>query len=288
LKNEEKRILWIVKTPEDLKENYMYNFPILAYTIGNISDQGIFHSAKGGIRLSLEKVESEMKDRQDPSGKSSETDVSIECTLDKNEYYEYETPHIECTITNTGNKLLKNLKACIENECETKDLGITQSITLEYDYEVESNEISIKAHNSEVSRTKLESFMLLDEPIIEMKEVEIPKSASYEDVFKISFLLEKISSSNPQDVKTRFIISGMESEFDIKDMAQNQKYEIKLHGSDMLDEKNTASIIIDYKDKQNKRYQVVDELTINRDPLTFGQKVKIGLKKLGRWIMNLF
>ncbi len=288
--HDEKKLFWIVSVPDDLDKNYMYNFPIVAYTIGNLSAKEIFHSAEGGLKLSYDKVESEMRDRMGDTKKETETGVDITCSLDKEEYYAYEKPQIECTITNTGTKLLGNVKVCIENKCKTNDLGITQSTTLEYEHVIkdQKNEIQVSAGNSEVSKSKILTFLFLDESMIEITEIKQPEDITYNEEYKISFLLKKTSASNPQNVKTKFTLQGMETDFNIDDMEVDQRYELKLNGADLLDEENKATISVEFTDKADKKYQVYEEFTIKRAPLTFMQKLEVFFKKIGRWIVNLF
>lgn len=287
---DKEKLFWIVKVPEGLDENYMYNFPIVIYTIGNVSGKEIFHSAKGGIRLSKDKVESEMREMAGIEEKVTESGLDTDCSLDKEEYYGYETPHVKCTITNTGNKLLGNVEICIEDDCQKDDIGITQSIVKEYDHTIKDkdNEISVSAGNSEVSRNKIITFRFLDEATVDITGIRKPDMVDYREPYKVSFLVEKVSSSNPQDVRTKFELEGMETSFKIDDMSADQRYELELNGADLLDKNNKALITVKFKDKEGKRFEEHEEFTIKRARLSFIEGIEVFFKKIGRWITNLF
>jgi len=290
--NEKKKVYWIIHLEQNLIPSYTYTFPVQIYSLRNITSKINFTSSRNEPIWEYEEINSLKEDIEEEAVKKYSRKVNLNCTTNKVEYYIYENPEIDCKIKNLGNVLLKNLKICLEKECETIDLGITQERSLDFPISLSSpgkKEVKVIAKNEQISKAVYHQIVVLERPDIIISDIEFPGDVSFKQEFLISFKLEKRSDSNPKYVDVKLSHNGLFKKWNINtELYDDQKFIIDMEGK-MLDEgENRFSIFVEYKDKNNFDYNRTEEFNITLEDVTFFQKISIFLNKLSKRIENWF
>lgn len=289
--NEAKKIFWVVKVDEDLRKSYLYTFPVLVYTLGNISSLTNFAAIDDGALLSRDKVLDEMRERQRDIVVSIEHGLDIQCETDKESYYSDETPNVRCAFINTGNSLLHDVELCHDTVCEREDIGITQRKEIAFTYPLNPdvpNDISVTADNHNVHERRIVSIQTKDYPALEITNLQYPANASYEDLFDVLFTLQKTSRTNPKQVRTTLSLGATDVRFSLDNLPGEQVYQVSLSGKDLLGVKNEFSIHAQWEDDLGRNYETTRSFIIALNELTLLQKIRIWMQGSGDWVVGLF
>ena len=287
---EEKKVFWIIKVSDDLNNNFIYTFPFVISSLRNSSATTSFDSESRGVVFSLEEIKDILKDRKEEEEKKYSKEVALDCSIDKKEFYAYESSLISCYLRNTGNVFLNKLGVCFENKCEKFDLGIMHDKNLNFSVKYSQageREIPVKARNNQVSKFAYIKFNVLDEPKVRISKLEYPKNVSFEDKYKVVFVLEKGSKSDPVYIKVDFGQNGFKNAWMIDSLSKDRRYEITLQGSNLKAGKNEFKIFVDYEDKNNKGYETEREFFIELVNVNLWQRIQIFFNELGRFIMGM-
>ncbi|MBI2208473.1 transglutaminase domain-containing protein, partial [Candidatus Woesearchaeota archaeon] len=282
---EKKSVFWIVKLPSDLERNYIYTFPISITVLRNFTKSVEFKSAKNDIVLSLDEVNNILKQKQEEEQKIYSKEVNIDCSIDKSEFYSYETALVHCNVKNIGNIFLKNLDFCLANECRKFDLGISQQKSVNFSAEnlkEEKQQLVLSLKNADVSKAHSIDVDVLDAPKIKINEIEAPKEVSYREQFKISFLLNKESRSNPQNVEIALSNDNFEKTWVVKELSGGRKFIINLLGKDLRKGVNEFNINIKYKDKNERPYEANESIAVELANVTLIQNFMLTFNSITR------
>ena len=77
-----------------------------------------FKSKFGDLVLSKSAIDEILEGKIDEKLKSYSRKVDLKCNSDQDNYYIDETVLVNCSIKNTGNIFLDNIKICLENDCK--------------------------------------------------------------------------------------------------------------------------------------------------------------------------
>ena len=286
----EKSVFWIVKIDEGLDDDFVYTFPFVVSTLRNTTAATSFSSENRRSVYSLEEIEEILKKEEEEEEKEYSKEVDVNCDIDKEEFYTYESALVSCKLRNTGNVFLSSLKACFEDECEEFDLGIMQSKSAEFSVNYSKAgkmEVPVKARNKEVSKFNYVGFEVLDEPKLNIINVEYPNEVSFDDKYEVVFVLEKESSSNPVDIDVSFKHSSVEDGWTIEELFKDRRFVLNLQGMDMKAGKNDFKILVRYKDKNSNVYKTEKEFSIELVNVTLLQRVQILFNELGKEVEGL-
>jgi len=282
---EEKSVSWIIKVSEDLNDDFVYTFPFVVSTLRNTTAETSFNSENKGRVYSLVEIGEIFKNREEEEEKTYSKKVDVDCDIDKEEFYAYDGAVVDCDIMNTGNVFLDGLEVCFEEECSKFDLGIMQSrsVTFSVNYSKSGKmEVPVKARNKDVSKFNYIDFRVLDEPKIEVSELEFPMDVNFDQKYEVVFVLEKESSSNPVDIDVEFEHSGIKDEWTIEELFEDRRFVLNLQGSDMKAGKNDFKILVKYKDKNSKVYETEKEFSIELVDVNLWQRVYIFFNGINR------
>jgi len=265
LPNEKKKVFWVLKLDDNLDKKYSYTFPLVVSTVNNISAETSFAASSREDYASFEEVGQAAKLLEEEKEKKYSSNVVLECTASKEEFYEYEEAEVFCNAKNTGNVFLEDVDVCFEDECQKISLGISQlkNVTFSIDEsKVGSREIPVTLRNELVSKASYVNFKVNDIPKIEIEDLEFPLNVSYGGNFSVSFTLAKKSQSNPKDVEVVFAQNGITKKWSIDELAENQKFVLSFEGKRLKYGKNGYRINVDYLDGLKKQYNANKEFSI--------------------------
>jgi hypothetical protein len=288
--NEEKSVFWVVQVTEELSRNYIYTFPMeISNTLGS-SAKGSFKASHRNITYSVSQVQNILSRLNEQEKKVYSRNVLVNCTSPKAVYAD-ETFQISCNIKNSGNIFLRKVNICLEKDCRTADIGITQSIDIVFEKElseIREQELTVTAKNSEISSFQTLRIISMDRPKLSIEKVEFPETVSYGPEFTIGFDIWKHSYSPAQNVTLKMLINGKETRWDIEELESNQAFSVNVDKSMLNPKDNNFRIIVLYHDLDKITYS--EEITKGFEVQASGifDRLMMWLNKISRDIDNLF
>lgn len=280
---EEKNVYWIMKTDETLDRDYMYTFPVIVYTLENITSKTSFVAVDSAKSYSLEFINSTLMQDKVEDGLVYSRKVVLNCSTGKNEYYDYEKPEIGCYMKNTGNVFLKDMQMCLEDECQNINLGITEEKQASFkvhEKKIGENDLKIILKNDDISKVSLVDFTVLDKPQIDIDEIEYPANATYKGDYSLKFRLKKKSISSPQNIDVIVKINRDQKSFHFDSLDKDKVMEVNFRGRDLTVGENSISIIVDYEDKNGEKYPLNVNYVIGLVNATLFQKFMILMRTI--------
>ena len=183
------------------------------------------------------------------------------------------------------------LNVCFEDKCSETDLGIAQE--KEFNYTVSKSvagklESLFRVENSDVSKAEYIGYTILDAPKIAIKNITAPKSAEYNDNFKVDFLLSKESISVPENVKIKLLRDNFEQEWELEELSESRKIAVNMRGKELRKGANELKILAEYEDGNGKGYDSEESFSVNLLNVTLVQRVFLGVNQLLLSIGRIF
>ncbi len=285
---QEKTVYWLVQVDDNLKKNYIYTFKISVDSSLGFSEEEIFTSENRAIHYTYDNMNyliGQLKEQEEKVySRSLELDCSVPSTVYANESFS-----IKCKTTNSGNVFLNNLKVCLE-ECETFDLGISQSKTIEFTHLIEKSgeqELIVRARNYQVSSFETLRLKAFDKPEISIEKLQYPSTLKYGPDFDINFEIWKHSLTSPKNMTVRFSFNNKDTTWVIDELDSNQGFKVNLEKNLLNPDKNEFKIIINYHDDNNRLYTKYYEKELTLEETNFFTKFLMWLNKWSRDIENI-
>lgn len=277
---ETRKLLWKIKTDDNLDKNYIYTFFVNVYTILNESDTTSFNVKKGSTIFSEKDIDEIMDVELKKMQKSYDQKIELTCASEKETYYNDEEAIILCRLKNTGNSIIKDLKVCNE-DCLEQDLLIAEEKNIKFkikNLSLGQQNVNIKAKNKQISRYVPVILNVLDKPNLEIEIINTPEEINIEDSFNIEFKTKKTSVSNPKQVEVIIRYNQKSQTWYIDDLEQDQTFILNGNPFDLYDSENNIILETSFYDEQGNKYSAEKTLKITLEPLTFKQKVLLLFK----------
>jgi len=288
--NEKKSVFWTAKLTENLDKNYIYTLPVTIGTIKGSVKSTSFKSKRGDITYSFEEINNILNQKEEEEEKIYSKDVEIDCSIDRKEFYAYESALAQCKIKNVGNTVLNNLNVCFESECTKTNLWIVQEKSFNYTVGKSvagKQESALTVKSSGVSKVEYIEFNVLDKPEIKITDIKIPDNVEYEDTFKIEFLLSKVSSSNPVNIKITLSQNNFEKTWNLNELSSDRKFIINSLGNNLKKGTNNFNIIVKYEDRNERAYETKETFSINLTNVTIVQNILLVFNQFALFLENL-
>jgi transglutaminase-like putative cysteine protease len=289
--NQKKSIYWRIRVSPDLNTRYVYTIPLLVYTEKNLSKKVRITSSVKEPYYTKSEIEEYYNRLSTEERKTYSTDISLECSTDKNRLYTYEILHIDCTVQNLGNTALEDISVCIKTDCYTADLGISQAEEYGFNLNFDSSgkkDVSATVKNTDIFQAYPMEIEVLDVPKITIADLEYDNNISYDDAGQITFTLARESYSIPKDITITMRQDKKIREWDLPSLEEDKEFVINIKGEEFSKERMDIKILVDYKDERDKEYSTEEEFTISLEKATFFQKIRIYINKVVNWIADLF
>lgn len=279
--DEVRETFWIVKLPDNLQDNYIYTFPIRVYSEKNISVDDTFTAQEG--KNSYSKAEIEALTVQDEE-KSYSRKITIDCQYQKEIKLGEKNP-ISCSIKNTGNTNLNDLRFCLGEKCNTVDIPINQKASQEIlgsGTEAGWQKVVVSAENEEVEKKMSLEYAVQDTPKVSIEAV-YPAAVQFGEPLNLEATLQKDSFQEPENLRLVISGAGTTSSWEIPSIGQQQKIEYAVDG-EALSWNTEFTITASWEDRDGKEYSEQKEITVAATGDSLGEK----LRMLSNWFIELF
>jgi len=287
--NEKKSVYWIIQLARELDSRYTYTLPIAVVSTGNISKEARFGSSIDEPVFSLEDITEILRQKEEENEKAYSKNIDITCSIDKKEFYDYENAIIKCNVKNKGSIAIKKLDVCLESDCKNLDLDVSQEKAADFfikDKDISKKEARISAKNNDISKAVYVEYTLMDAPRIEIIDLMYPDDISFDDIYRISFVLDKKSKFNPKNITVTLNHAGIIKRWEINELYDDREFEVNLPGNELSSKRNKVGIEVRYKDNNNKEYKEETEFYINVIDITIMQRVKMIINRIEGWILG--
>ncbi len=254
--NKETNSFWIVKIPSNVQPNFLYTTRVEAQdTFGSTDGAEIRYSLDNEV-FTLEEAQELIESLEEQEEKTFSEKLSLTCLTARSYYYNYESVDINCNLKNIGNTYLENLNICLLNNCQTATLRIGQEESINFNKAASelSSVTIINAKNSEVDVNYFLNLNILNEPGLEVKDLDYPIQVSYNDELVINFKLE----SQPLVKNINIKVNKLDSF--IQEFQGTKEISIKTTPKHFLD--NNINIKITYQDENGNNYETSETSTI--------------------------
>lgn len=288
---EARKVHWLMKVKPNLGSRYTYSFPMGVFSLKNTSSFTAFESKKEASIFSQEVMQQIIDAYEQETQKVYSKKVVVSCVQEKEFYYVYDTPAISCRVKNIGNVLLRELRVCLERDCRTDNLGISQEKLFDFRIMKPTSgkkKLAFSVQNNDVSKSTFIDLEILDEPVISIEDLAFPTELRYAQPYEITFVLKKKSQSEPMDIHVVVRGGGLTESFEAQQITSDQKFILNLESSDLSVQPNTFTIDAIYQDKNQKPYQSHEEFIITLVEVTLPQRIIIFFKDTEKKLRNLF
>ncbi len=271
---EKKNLQFIVRTP-NLDPKYYYTFPITIYTEQNETARTEFLSGSGWQRISEEDMLSITSSLKERPKKTYSKRVSFSCFT--RDYYSDELITLRCDLANLGNVYFSDLSVCVDRECLAQDLGIGQTMLLNFSLSRETpgpNRVPIRISAKDLSQSDILELNILDIPNVRIIDTSLPLNISFEDEVPVSFTIERGSKSEPKNIAARIIVNGNPRRLNIDELKDRFEIKTRVRGSE-LSERSAIEFEVTYEDNLGRKYSAGTEEEIALNPLTLKQRARI-------------
>ncbi len=278
--NEQKTVGFIVKNPDIIEQDVSYKYPIIVRTSGNINSETYFESTVNDPVFSKSEIDEIIKGLEEEKDKKYSREIDLNCNIDKTQFYPEDTARIDCAIKNKGNTLLKSLNLCLDDDCEEFDLPINQEHKQEFSFndnaEPGNKELTISLRNDDVFKKQDIKYVLLDKPLLEIKNMEYPEKVNLDEEFIIKVSVEKKSFASPKNVKISLDGKYLHRETEISTATTDINMNFKqVLAKELSPGANLIKVNVYYEDDEANAFTDQDEITITLENIGFWDKVKL-------------
>lgn len=285
--NQESQVYFIIKVDKDLKQGFIYDFPIVVYSELNHSSTTHLKATRRGTVYSLEEIRNLIPTFE----KKGSANLKISCQQAEPEYYDYDEVQISCFLTNTGDKYIEDLEVCSENICELTDIGITHSVTKIFDLgqmNAGKRRVLITAKNSEINQADEIEIDIIETPKIDVNVTSYQQSIKYDDPLSIEIRVVPTSSSSPESISVNLKSGNVDqtwSNLENPDRANVLIYNAE--GNILKPGENVFDLRVEYTDSNGNEYVDEQKFSVNLDDVTLFQRIMISLYGIGVFISRI-
>lgn len=269
----EKDVYFIIKVPER-KEEYVYTSEIeVKDSFGKVANDILEYASNYEV-YTLEKAESRVEKLDEGEGLRSF--ILLDCKSDKDEYYEYETADFTCVIENLGDNELEDLDVCLNGNCQSLSLDVSDKRELKFLQEKVNEDLFIIAKNEDVVKYNYPGFNFLKIPKVEIRNIKVTQPLKYDEIGNVSFLVEPDS-----DVYNAKIVVGEDlGKLEINEFSVGRSMVVPFYSFKLKVGNNDVDIKVIYEDKNGKSYEAVESFSVDVENVNFFKKVLIFCKRV--------
>lgn len=272
---ESKSFFWKVRVVDGLDSDFSYTFPVAVFSVRNVSARTSFVSTFKDKVHSLDDVNDELE-RLVVDTRVFAPDLDLFCFPEKIVFVN-QLNTINCTIRNSGNVVLDDLKVCLA-QCQSFDLDISQSRNLQLSYRPTKTgiqEVDVSASNNDLKKSLTLDLDVQDVPKLQMTNLQYPKSLDEQVDYNVSFRISKLSYSVPQDVRILVEQNGFSDFLAIDNLGKDHDVILSLKGDSLKLGPNNVSLKITFSDLDGKDYVIGEDFQVNLLHISLWQRIRL-------------
>ncbi len=188
---EEKELYFIIKIPDDVKDNFVYTTMIeVRSAFGSIAQAEVEYEG-GAEVMGKEWAEDQVRRLSPVTDKEFLPDIRLNCSFEKPYYYEAETARLRCSVRNIGNMAFENIRICYYRDCNSVGLSINEEKEAGFDIPLAGftdERVIVTAETSNMARKAYARVRVVGVPDVKVTEFR-PASVRYGDESQFSFQL---------------------------------------------------------------------------------------------------
>lgn len=288
--NEEKSVYWLIKIREDFTPGFYYTLPMIVMTSRNTTSAVELIAKEENTYYSKQEMEKLLPIIYSESSYNFLKRINISCQPKKAEIYPYDSETIICDVRNVGNIPILGINICIDKDCNSISLAISESGSVNFTLPPSQPgiyEVSVKVRSPDLYKTTSAQYRVLDVPNLEIAELEYPEDITFKGVYKIYCRIKHVSDSPAYNVTLNFTNRQSES-FSFPFLDADQPVFLYFEGKDMRYGRNTVNINLNYYDHNGNEYSDSKEAVIRFGEATFIERVNLFFIEMKLKIWNLF
>ncbi|MBI4990482.1 hypothetical protein HZB96_00120, partial [Candidatus Gottesmanbacteria bacterium] len=209
--------------------------------------------------------------------KTDSKNITFYCNISQEIFYPEYPQNVECIIKNTGKIPLKQ-SVCFEEQCREIEVGISEEKEVMYqikDITIGNHILFIQSKGNESKKSAVVQYTVLDEPEIDITEIEYKNETVWDSDFPITFFIEKTSFQTPKNVKIKISAGKSEQELQIMELRNKEKVEWILDTKSFRKEKTPVVITVAYTDSFGKSWQKQQLIYTRLTNLSFWKKAEL-------------
>lgn len=273
---EEKSIDWLLQVKDDLDERYEYIFTTIIY-IANESVEIQLDASKRAVLWSKETLEKIISNNIEEEAKTYSKNITFNCNISQEIFYPEHPERVTCIIKNKGN-ILQKQSVCFEEQCKDIELYINEEKEITYQIKnitIGNHILFIQSHGNESKKSAVLQYTVLDEPEIEIREIEYKNETEWDTDFPLAFFIERTSFQALKNLKIRISAGNSVQEIQIMELRDIEKIELILETKNFRKEKTPIVITVTYTDLFGKNWQKEEIIYTRVANLTFWKKLEL-------------
>lgn len=259
--NEQKTVRWVIRVDQDQSSGFSYTFPIVVQT-ANMREETSFSSSERGRQIDAPNIQEDLPPNM------------IYCFATPQTTYIGESIQITCDSSLIGLK-----EVCVNNNCQQKN--VQQEFTINYTpTRAGFKSVSILADEEKSHAT----LNVLDEANISFVDQPNTLTAQYGEVVSVESVLERTSSSVPQNITIQYIHDYFTESITIDRLESRQQTNFNFNANMLKTENNDLEIKILYQDELGKQFEHAKTVSVEFEELTFLQKIRLYLNFYRNWV----
>lgn len=286
---EKREVYFLGRVSDDLSSRYQYTMPLVLNTYQNVNATSTFVVKDGGVFMDEQEARAFVEGKEDETRKVYSRSLGMRCEVSSTAFYSYENETVWCGLKNGGNVYLENIEVCLRSECTDVDLGIThqEDVSFLLPKDVGQNSVVVTAKSEDVSKAETITYEVFDEPHFELQDISIPEEVRFNDAFKLSFMIKKLSRSDGFNASVAISQNDRDNVVTLDRLSSDQPMFIELSGKGLKEGRNTYDIEVTYFDGNGHSYTASDFVHVELVDVSFFQKVEIWLNGVERWLAGL-
>ena len=276
--NEVKYLYWILKVDDDLRNNYIYTFPITIFSQSGESVESSFQSAEQEEFIS-KKVASSYIQKEEELVENMMT-----CTTSKESVYLEEEFDVKCEFTDPS--MPEEVTLCIRNVCEKvkkSDAVISFDIN-----DSGFQTLVVEASAQGFKESAFFSINAIDRAIVEINDIKVPVDIGFSESAFLKFNIKRVGSGLPQNLNIKVSHELFRKEWKMDFLPDTQEFNLEFSGKDLKSKSNVLKIIVDYEDAKGEKYTASKDVKIYFKELSFFEKFQLWLNDFELWVSNIF
>ncbi|MCF7798385.1 transglutaminase domain-containing protein [Candidatus Woesearchaeota archaeon] len=256
---EEKKLFWLVKVDDSLTNDFVYTFPLTAFTSQKENVETFFKVEQSGEKYSKLYMEQFLV-------LSEEKEVVINCE-GKNNILFGNTLLITCSFS----KDEFPISLCLEDNCQVLQ-SKSDAITITPDTSMLGVH-TVVVESADKEYQTFVTYKVSDTPHLEITQAHMPNVVHFDEQTRIKLFVNKTSLSHPTDVHILLTNGLIAESWDFTTFSESKAFEVIIEGQTLALGKNTFVASAMFTDNEGKIITQEEVIYTTMVADTFGQKI---------------